>query len=57
MNNDPQVGCFSWILLVFVCALPMHWLGAGMTVSLVSGVIGASVALAAIGAFLRRNSS
>jgi uncharacterized membrane protein YeaQ/YmgE (transglycosylase-associated protein family) len=54
MNNDPQVGCFSWILLVFVCALPMHWLGAGMTVSLVSGVIGASVALAAIGAFLRR---
>lgn len=44
-----KLGCFSWLLLVALCASPLGAIGLSDTASLVGGVILASLVCALVG--------
>jgi hypothetical protein len=42
---NTRLGCFTWLLLVGVCAAPFYALGAGDTVAIVGGLAISTVLL------------
>lgn len=51
----PQLGCFSWLLLVAVCAWPLSALGLGEGASIGGGVVLASLVVIGVGAMHSRS--